>query len=158
MVRRPGSGGPWETRQVPNEPFLVLSPDALTTLNAADRPTDEAVIDAGRRPPTKRVEELVAAGRTVRVRCDPASEDPTGQAPGDVAGRERPSAPSTPAPELAGTVPVDVAEEVALAAAYAWAGARVFVTRHPERVRRALDMVASIRDERPPAAVRRGLA
>lgn len=143
---------------MPNEPFRVLTPDALTTLNTAARTTDDAVIDAGHRPPAERVAELVAAGHTVRVRCTPAPDGPTGEDPKDTAGYGHPSAPPAPALALAGTVPVDVAEEVALAAAYAWAGAREFVTRYPERVRRALDMVASIRGERPPAAVRRGLA
>lgn len=156
MARRPGNGAPWETRQVPNEPFRVLTPNALTTLNTAARATDDTVVDAGHRPPTERVAELVAAGRTVRVRCAPAPEGRTTEGPEDTAGYAHPR--TRPAPVLAGTVPVEVAEEVALAAVYAWAGAREFVTRYPERVRRALDMVASIRGERPPAAVRRGLA
>ncbi|WP_067603529.1 hypothetical protein [Nocardiopsis listeri] len=144
---------------MPNQPFRVMTPDALTNLNTADRTVDDAVVDAGHRPPTERVTELVAAGHTVRVRCDPAPGGPTGACPEGVTGHECPSTPPIPgsAPALAGTVPVDVAEEVALAAAYAWAGARAFVTRYPERVRRALDMVASIRGERPPSAVRRGL-
>ncbi|MEU3310397.1 hypothetical protein ACWGSK_04345 [Nocardiopsis sp. NPDC055551] len=129
---------------MPNEPFRVLTPDALTTLDTDDRATDDTVVDTGHRPPTALVAELVDAGHTVRVRCDPAP------------GHEPPTPGSAPA--HTGTVPVDVAEEVALASSYAWAGARVFVTRYPERVRRALDMIASIRGERPPAAVRRGLA
>lgn len=155
---------------MPNQPFRVLTPDALGSLDGADRADDDTgaaidpdvftSVDAGHRPPTARVEELVGAGHTVLVRCDPATGGPTGEGRGHATGRERPTTPSatTPVPALAGTVPVDAAEEVALATTYAWAGARVFVTRHPERVRRALDMVASIRGERPPAAVRRGLA
>ncbi|MEU3023326.1 hypothetical protein ABZ644_11610 [Nocardiopsis alba] len=133
---------------MPNEPFRVLTPEdlAATEGSSAD-PIVSSAIDAGRRPSAARVEELAASGAPVLVRCDPAPE--TSAAP---------ATPTTvPAPALAGTVPVEAAEEVALASVYAWAGARVFVTDHPERVRRALDMVASIRGERPPAAVRRGL-
>ena len=141
---------------MPKQPFRVLTPDVLGSLDGADRAGDDTgttidpdvftSVDAGHRPPTARVEELVGAGHTVLVRCDPETDGPP------------PPSATTPVPALAGTVPVDAAEEVALATTYAWAGARVFVTRHPERVRRALDMVASIRGERPPAAVRRGLA
>lgn len=40
----------------------------------------------------------------------------------------------------------------------AWLGARVFRVHDARSARRALDMVASIRGTRPPAAVRRGLA
>ncbi|MBR8744827.1 hypothetical protein [Nocardiopsis sp. MG754419] len=134
-----------------NEPFHVLTPDALGGSGTAADPVVAAAIDAGHRPSTARVEALVEADRTVLVRCDP---DPTGP---DADRRGRDGDAGSPAAPLAGTVPADAATEVALAAVYAWAGARVFVTRHPERVRRALDMVASIRGERPPAAVRRGL-
>lgn len=49
---------------------------------------------------------------------------------------------------------------LATAAVYAWLGVRVF--RVPvtaaEELRQVLDMVASIRGERPPALTRRGLA
>jgi hypothetical protein len=49
---------------------------------------------------------------------------------------------------------------LAAAAVYAWLGARVF--RAPEgaveELRQVLDMVASIRGDRPPALTRRGLA
>ncbi|MEU3230453.1 hypothetical protein [Nocardiopsis alba] len=133
---------------MPNEPFRVLTPEDLATAEGSSAaPVVSRAIDAGRRPSRARVEELAASGTPVLVRCDPAPE--TSAAPTE---------PTTvPAPALAGTVPVEAAEEVALASVYAWAGARVFVTDHPERVRRALDMVASIRGERPPAAVRRGL-
>jgi hypothetical protein len=46
----------------------------------------------------------------------------------------------------------------ALVSVYAWLGARVFRTGDPAETRQVLDMVASIRGTRPPAAVRRGLA
>lgn len=130
---------------MPNETFRVLTPGSVEDAVSTDDPVMASVIDAGHRPPAARVEELVETGRPVLVHCGP--------------GGRTPREPAGPSPAvLAGAVPVDAAEEVALATVYAWAGARVIVTDHPERVRRALDMVASIRGERPPAAVRRGLA
>ncbi|MBQ1084287.1 hypothetical protein [Nocardiopsis sp. B62] len=136
-----------------NAPFRVLTPQtapgAVTGVPAA--PTGGAggapwTVDAGHRPSAARVASLVAEGHAVLVRCTrPDGEEP------------RTDLPAAP-PGIAGAVPVAAAEEVALATVYAWAGARVFVTDHPERVRQALDMVASVRGERPPAAVRRGLA
>ncbi|MFC7327646.1 hypothetical protein [Marinactinospora rubrisoli] len=95
-------------------------------------PPDEVpdgVTDAGDRPPADLVRALAGRSRPVLVRCLPE--------PGRAA---------------------DPAEAVALAAVYAWLGARYFVTDHPRQVRQALDMVASIQGRRPPAAVRRGLA
>ena len=132
-----------------NPLFRVLTPASLPGAGTT-APEDPAgpvrwTVDAGHRPSAARVGELAAEGHTVLVRCT----RPDGEAP-------RTDLPPAP-PGIAGSVPVAAAEEVALAAAYAWAGARVFVTDHPERVRRALDMVASVRGERPPAAVRRGL-
>jgi hypothetical protein len=50
------------------------------------------------------------------------------------------------------------AEALAIAAASAWAGARVLRTRNVAAVREALDMVESIRGTRPPARTTRGLA
>ncbi|MFL6055807.1 MAG: hypothetical protein ACJ72W_23330 [Actinoallomurus sp.] len=52
---------------------------------------------------------------------------------------------------------VDEAEP-AVAAVFAWAGARVFRTADVEATRQVLDMVASISGTRPPAVSRRGLA
>lgn len=132
---------------MPNESFRVLTPGSVEDAESVDDPVMASAIDAGHRPPAARVEELVETGRPVLVRCAPGGRGP-----------REPIGPSPVSSALAGTVPVDAAEEVALATVYAWAGARVIVTDHPERVRRALDMVASIRGERPPAAVRRGLA
>jgi dihydropteroate synthase len=48
--------------------------------------------------------------------------------------------------------------EPAVAAVFAWAGARVFRTADVEATRQVLDMVASISGTRPPAVSRRGLA
>lgn len=124
---------------MPNPLFRVLTPDSAPE-------TASWTADAGHRPSAARVSHLAAGGHTVLVRCT----RPDGEGP-------RTDLPPAP-PGIAGAVPVGAAEEVALASVYAWAGARVFVTAHPERVRRALDMVASVRGERPPAAVRRGLA
>ncbi|WP_017542175.1 hypothetical protein [Nocardiopsis prasina] len=140
-----------------NAPFRVLTtqtaPGAVTGVPAASAEGGAAVggdapwtVDAGHRPSAARVAALVAEGHAVLVRCT----RPDGEGP-------RTDLPPAP-PGIAGAVPVAAAEEVALATVYAWAGARVFVTDHPERVGRALDMVASVRGERPPAAVRRGLA
>ncbi|GAB3724796.1 hypothetical protein [Nocardiopsis nanhaiensis] len=132
--------------------FLVLAPDALSASaepflsEAGDAELLSEAVDAGHRPPAARVADLASAGSTVLVRC--------GRVEGQDPRKDLPPAP----PGIVGAVPVAAAEEVSLAAVYAWAGARVFVTEHPERVRRALDMVASVRGERPPAAVRRGLA
>ncbi|MEV4631425.1 dihydropteroate synthase [Micromonospora sp. NPDC049523] len=57
-------------------------------------------------------------------------------------------------------VPVDERLEGTLAATTvsAWLGARVFRAHQVRQTRRALDMVASIRGDRPPALSRRGLA
>jgi dihydropteroate synthase len=57
-------------------------------------------------------------------------------------------------------LPVDERLEGTLAATAlsAWAGARVFRAHHVRQTRRVLDMVASIRGDRPPAVARRGLA
>ncbi len=128
---------------MPHSLFRVLTPDRVPGSGSA---TMSWTADAGHRPTAARVTELAAEGHTVLVRCT----RPDGEPP-------RTDLPPAP-PGIAGAVPVGAAEEVALATVYAWAGARVFVTAHPERVRRALDMVASVRGERPPAAVRRGLA
>ncbi|WP_046471067.1 hypothetical protein [Allosalinactinospora lopnorensis] len=97
----------------------------------------EGVADAGYRPSVPRVRELMAGGRPVLVRCVP------------------------PAPGGEGRCSVEreeLAETLALISVYAWLGVRVFATDHPRAARQALDMVASIRGTRPPAAVRRGLA
>ncbi|WP_017603503.1 hypothetical protein [Nocardiopsis alkaliphila] len=131
---------------MPNESFRILTPASVEDAEGIDDPVMASVIDAGHRPPAARVEELVETGRPILVRCAPQGQGP-----------REPAGPSPTPATLAGTVPVDAAEEVALATVYAWAGARVIVTDHPERVRRALEMVASIRGERPPTAVRRGL-
>jgi dihydropteroate synthase len=40
----------------------------------------------------------------------------------------------------------------------AWLGARVFRAHNVAETRQVLDMVATLRGERPPAATRRGLA
>jgi dihydropteroate synthase len=57
-------------------------------------------------------------------------------------------------------LPVDQRLEGSLAATAvaAWLGARVFRAHQVLQTRRVLDMVASIRGDRPPAATRRGLA
>ena len=46
---------------------------------------------------------------------------------------------------------------LAATAVAAWLGARVFRTHNVPEVRQVLDMIASIRGDRPPAAPRRGL-
>jgi dihydropteroate synthase len=57
-------------------------------------------------------------------------------------------------------LPVDQRLEGTLAATAlsAWLGARLFRAHHVRETRRVLDMVASIRGDRPPAVARRGLA
>jgi dihydropteroate synthase len=57
-------------------------------------------------------------------------------------------------------VPVDQRLEGTLAATAvsAWQGARVFRAHHVLETRRVLDMVATIRGDRPPSVARRGLA
>ncbi|MDA2810010.1 hypothetical protein O4J56_05115 [Nocardiopsis sp. RSe5-2] len=52
----------------------------------------------------------------------------------------------------------DPAEGAALVALYAWLGARLFTSAHPRAARQALDMALTVRGDRAPAAVRRGLA
>ncbi|MEV4540754.1 dihydropteroate synthase [Micromonospora echinaurantiaca] len=60
------------------------------------------------------------------------------------------------------TLDLPVAERLegtlAATAVSAWLGARVFRAHQVRQTRRVLDMVASIRGDRPPAATRRGLA
>ncbi len=80
------------------------------------------------------VKEAVEAGWTVLVDADRAAA----LAAGDEAA------------ELAGIV--------AIAAISGWLGAHAVRTRHPQPVRRALDMTASILGTRPPARTVRGLA
>jgi hypothetical protein len=80
------------------------------------------------------VKEAVEAGWTVLVDADRAA----GLAAGDEG------------PELAGIV--------AIAAISCWLGADAVRTRHPQPVRRALDMTASILGTRPPARTVRGLS
>ncbi|MFC4560483.1 hypothetical protein ACFO4E_01300 [Nocardiopsis mangrovi] len=110
-------------------PYQVVPADAVV----AD------AVDAGRRPPAAVVRSLASGGRPVLVRCSAAA----GTAGGPGAG---------------GAAPRDDAAEIALVALYAWMGATVFATSQPREARRALDMVASIRGDRPPAVARRGLA
>ncbi|RQX18700.1 dihydropteroate synthase, partial [Micromonospora chalcea] len=55
-------------------------------------------------------------------------------------------------------VPERLEGTLAATAVSAWLGARVFRAHQVRETRRVLDMVASIRGDRPPAATRRGLA
>jgi dihydropteroate synthase len=57
-------------------------------------------------------------------------------------------------------LPVDqrLAGTLATTAVSAWLGARVFRAHQVRETRQVLDMVASIRGDRPPAVARRGLA
>ena len=57
-------------------------------------------------------------------------------------------------------LPVDgrLAGTLAATAVSAWLGARVFRAHQVRETRQVLDMVASIRGDRPPAVARRGLA
>lgn len=97
--------------------------------------------DLGYRPAPERVRDLAERGRTVLVRCAPPPCADSGSPPGR--------------PEEARAAE---AAEVALASVYAWLGARVFATGHPQAVRQALALVASVQGRRPPAVARRGLA
>ncbi|MQA93833.1 MAG: hypothetical protein GEV11_04030 [Streptosporangiales bacterium] len=51
-----------------------------------------------------------------------------------------------------------VTEAIAAASVCAWLGARAFATAHPYEIRQALDLIAAVRGDRPPAVSRRGLA
>ncbi|GAA4914918.1 hypothetical protein [Streptomonospora salina] len=101
----------------------------------------EGAEDLGYRPAPDRVRERAERGSTVLVRC--TAPDGSGSGSG---------------PEGAGGAHAAEAAEVAVASVYAWLGARVFATAHPEAVRQALALVASVRGRRPPALARRGLA
>ncbi|MBE1534311.1 hypothetical protein [Actinomadura algeriensis] len=98
-------------------------------LLAPDERVPDGFADAGTAPPAARVAGLVAAGEKVLVTLETDAREPD--------------------PGL-----------LAAASVHAWLGARAF--RVPESqaaaVRDVLDMVASIRGERPPAETRRGLA
>ncbi len=96
---------------------------------APGAPVPDGVVDAGTAPPAARVAELAESGGPVLVTLETDAREPD--------------------PGLLAAVSV-----------YAWLGARAF--RVPpgqeDGVRQVLDMVASIRGERPPAVARRGLA
>lgn len=85
--------------------------------------------DAGTAPPAGRVADLVAAGERVLVTLETDAREPD--------------------PGL-----------LAAASVYAWLGARALrvPASQAAAARDVLDMVASIRGERPPAETRRGLA
>ena len=70
-------------------------------------------------------------------------------------GRSGPAGGSGASSDVAGDPDSGV---LAIAAIASWLGAAAVRTRHPEPVRRALDMTASIRGLRPPARAIRGLA
>lgn len=94
-----------------------------------DAPVPGGVVDAGTAPAAERVERLTATGDAVLVTLETDARKPD--------------------PGL-----------LAAASVYAWLGVTVF--RVPESqadgLHQVLDMVASIRGTRPPAATRRGLA
>ncbi|GII85874.1 hypothetical protein Ssi03_38640 [Sphaerisporangium siamense] len=59
---------------------------------------------------------------------------------------------------VAVTLSGDETTQIAAAAVYAWLGARVFRTSHPDGVRQAVAMTDSLAGRRPPTLTRRGLA
>jgi dihydropteroate synthase len=122
------------------------------TLALADRavelgvPRDSVLIDPGHDfgkntwhslQVTRRLEDLVATGWPVLVSL--SNKDFIGETLG---------------------VPVDerLVGTLATTAVSAWLGARVFRAHNVRETRQVLDMVASIRGDRPPAVARRGLA
>jgi hypothetical protein len=70
--------------------------------------------------------------------------------------------PDGPGPGADGAPPGESpgapAAALAIAAISAWLGVAVIRTRHPQQVRRALDMADTVRGTRPPARTVRGLA
>ncbi|WP_051712878.1 hypothetical protein [Spirillospora albida] len=94
-----------------------------------DAPVPDGAVDAGTAPPADRVARLAASGDAVLVTLETAE---TGPDPGLLAA----------------------------ASVYAWLGASVFraPAAQADGLRQVLDMVASIKGARPPAATRRGLA
>ncbi|MEV5825919.1 hypothetical protein AB0L25_10110 [Spirillospora sp. NPDC052242] len=99
------------------------------TLLEPDARVPDGIVDAGTAPPAGRVADLAAAGEKVLVTLETDAREPD--------------------PGL-----------LAAASVYAWAGARALrvPASQAAAVRDVLDMVASIRGERPPAETRRGLA
>jgi hypothetical protein len=84
----------------------------------------------------------------------------TGARPGETAPGDGTSPDSGTAPDEA-AIPGDGppgAAALAVAALSGWLGAAVVRTRHPQPVRRALDLTDSVRGVRPPARTVRGLA
>lgn len=77
----------------------------------------------------------------------PGTWDGGPREPGTPGGRSQPDAE-----------PAALAGVLATAALGAWLGAAAVRTRYPARVKRALDMAASIQGSRPPARAIRGLA
>ena len=103
----------------------------------------------------------LAGGYPVLVDLPGTGARPGGTAPDDGTSLDDGTAPNDgTAPEEA-AIPGDGppgAAALAVAALSGWLGAAVVRTRHPQPVRRALDLTDSVRGVRPPARTVRGLA
>src|SRR4029453_952724 len=124
------------------EHTLALTERALAAGVSRDRILIDPAHDFGKNTwhsleVTRRLEEMVATGWPVLVSL--SNKDFVGEAL-DVPLEER----------LAGTL--------AATSVCAWLGARVFRAHQVRETRNVLDMVASIRGDRPPAVGRRALA
>jgi dihydropteroate synthase len=116
--------------------------------------------------PAAAVRAGIPAGRLL-AEIKPAELGPAGLA-GALAGgyatlMDLPDGPGPgPGPGPGGATPTGPpgasAAALAVAAISAWLGVAVVRTRHPQQVRRALDMADSVRGTRPPARAVRGLA
>jgi dihydropteroate synthase len=101
------------------------------------------------------VKEAVEAGWTVLVDADRAARLAAGAGPTAPGDQGRADAPAAQAED---DERAELAGIVAIAAISGWLGAAAVRTSHPQPVRRALDMTASILGTRPPARTVRGLA
>jgi dihydropteroate synthase len=130
----------------------VMADVVATTTGLADRavaagvPRDAVLVDPGHDfgkntrhslEATRRLPELVATGWPVLVSL--SNKDFVGETLDRPVGER-----------LIGTL--------AATALSAWLGARVFRAHNVRETRETLDMVASVRGDRPPAVARRGLA
>jgi dihydropteroate synthase len=91
----------------------------------------------------------LAGGYPVLVDLPGTGARPGETAPGDGTAPDEAAIPGDGPPGAA---------ELAVAALSGWLGAAVVRTRHPQPVRRALDLTDSVRGVRPPARTVRGLA
>jgi hypothetical protein len=140
---------------------LICAPGEVDGFLAAGVDPARSLVELDSGPDfTRRLTDLVAAGRPVLV-SDPVLSGPAADnTAADNTAADNTAADNTAADNAAAdnTAGEDPAGPLAVIAIAAWLGARVFRTRHVRATRRTLTMVAAIRGDIPPANATRGLA